>query len=219
MTKPRLFAPALVLAAMVASPAAAQIYWRAPDLSGLPLTSYEPGMGVALPGATPAEQRAAISWNVRSGLNLAALQCAFEPTLRTEANYNAIISDHSAELAAAFNTLSGYFKRTSKTPKAGQSALDTFGTRTYSGFSAVRAQLTFCNMAGKIGRHALFTPKGQFSAFAMEHLREFRNSLVPAGDQQFRFPRPWFRVPLPNFDERCWRGNRYNRACGGVIIG
>ena len=219
MTKSSLFAPAMALAIMAASPASAQIYWRAPDLSGLPLASYEPGMGVPLPGATPAEQRAAISWNVRSGLNLAALQCAFEPTLRTEANYNAIISDHSAELAAAFNTLTAYFKRTSKTPKAGQNALDSFGTRTYSGFSAVRAQLTFCNMAGKLGRNALFTPKGQFSVFAMEHLREFRNSLIPAGDQQFRFPRPWFRVPLPNFDERCWRGNRYNRACGGVIIG
>ena len=219
MMKSRLFAFAAALATLTASPVGAQIYWRAPDLSGPPLTSYEPGMGVPLPGATPAEQRAAISWNVRSGLNLAALQCAFEPTLRTEANYNAVISDHSAELAAAFNTLTAYFKRTSKTPKAGQIALDTFGTRTYSGFSAVRAQLTFCNMAGRVGRVALFTPKGQFGTFAMEHLREFRNSLIPAGDQQFRFSRPWFPVSLPNFDERCWRGNRYNTACGAVILG
>lgn len=219
MTNNRPFAAALALSLWTITPASAQIYWRAPDLAGLPLTGYEPGMGVPLPGATPAEQSAAISWNVRSGLNLAALQCAFEPTLRTEANYNAIISDHSAELAAAFNTLTAYFKRTSKTPKAGQTALDVFGTRTYSGFSAVRAQLTFCNMAGKLGRKALFTPKGQFGSFATEYLREFRNSLIPAGDQQFRFPRPYFRVPLPNFDERCWRGDRYNRACGGVIIG
>ena len=74
-------------------------------------------------------------------------------------------------------------------------------------------------MAGRVGRVALFTPKGLFGTFAMEHLREFRNSLIPAGDQQFRFPRPWFPVRLPNFDGRCWNGNRYNTPCGAVILG
>jgi hypothetical protein len=197
-------------------PAQAQLFWKSPDFSGLPLAGYEPGMGVPLPGATPAEQRAAIIWNMRSGLNVAALQCGFEPTLRSLENYNALLGDHSAELNAAFSALSGYFKRTNKTVKGGQNALDTFGTRTYSGYSTVRAQLGFCQTAGRLGRIALFTPKGQFATFATEHLRELRNALIAQGEQQFRAVRPSFRIFLPRLDERCWKKKDYIRTCGGI---
>jgi hypothetical protein len=198
-------------------PAQAQLFWKSPDFSGLPLAGYEPGMGVPLPGATTAEQRAAIIWNMRSGLNVAALQCGFEPTLRTLENYNALLGNHNAELASAFSALEGYFKRTSKTVKAGQNALDTFGTRTYSGYSTVRAQLGFCQMAGKVGRIALFTPKGQFATFANEHLREMRNALIAQGEQQFRGVRLNTRFYLPRLDERCWKNRDYIRACGAVV--
>jgi hypothetical protein len=203
------------LAAFSAAPAQAQVFWLPPNFSGPPLNGYEQGIGVPLPGATPAEQKAAIVWNVRSALNVAALQCGFDPTLRAVPNYNAILNDHSVELASAFRTLDAYFKRTSRTKQAAQKALDTYGTKTYSGFSTVRAQFGFCTAAARVGRIALFTPKGRFVTMAEEHLRALRNSLQAQGEQQFRFPPPPPRLArIPNLDDRCWKKNRYDTRCG-----
>lgn len=198
---------------LLPSPAKAQLFWLAPDFKGPPLNGYEAGMGVPLPGATPAEQRAAIAWNMRSGLNVAALQCT-EPTLRILENYNAILSDHNAELAEVFKTLSGYFKRTNKVARVGERALDSFGTKTYSGFSAVAAIRGFCTASAQIGRAAVFTPKGKFTEFAQNNLRTLRNSLIFKGEQQFRVISPTLTFRYPNLDERCWKKNVYNRACG-----
>lgn len=199
----------------IAAPAPAQVFWLPPDFSGPVLASYEDGMGFPLPGATAVEQKAAIIWNMRSGLNVAALQCNFDPTLRTLENYNAVLSNHSTELNGAFKTLTTYFKRVNKTPQAGQKALDTFGTRTYSSFSTVGAQLGFCTAAARVSRIALFTPKGSFVTFSEEHLRELRNSLKTQGEQQFRRnPYAIQTVKLPNFDKRCWKGDKYQAKCG-----
>lgn len=201
-------------AAMVAAPVHAQFYWQPAETADVALQGYEPGIGPALPGATPVEQRAAIVWNVRSALNVAALQCGFEPTLRTLENYNAILNNHSAELTGSFNTLTAYFKRTNK-GKAGQKALDTYGTRTYAGFSTVQSQLEFCATAARVGRIALFTPRGSFHVMASEHLRGIRNSLKRTGEQQFRFGYPSRLALKPNFiDDRCWKRNRYVARCG-----
>lgn len=206
---------AALFALTLPATAEAQIFWRNPDVSGLPLNGYEAGIGVPLPGATMAEQKAAIVWNMRSGLNVAALQCAFEPTLRTLQNYNAILNDHSVELKAAFNTLTGYFKRTNKTAAAGQKALDSYGTKTYSSFSTVGAQLGFCQAASRVGRIALFTPKGRFITMSEEHLRELRNSLIAQGEQQFRWARPYRMASTPRFTEdKCWKKNKYIVSCG-----
>jgi hypothetical protein len=199
------------------APASAQLFWSPPDLSGPPLTGPEPGFGVAMPGASPAEQKAALVWNMRSGLNVAALQCGFEPLLRTEPHYNAMLYNHREELAAAFGTLTSYFKRTSKTPKAAQGAIDTYGTRTYSSFSAVSGQLTFCTEAGRIGRAALSVPRGSLSILAQEQLRSLYLGVKgKQGEQQFRAARLDFRRPLPSLEDRCWKGRNYNKGCGMV---
>ena len=206
---------ALVIAMMIATSSAhAQIFWLAPDFTGAPLTSYEPGMGVPLPGATAAEERAAVAWNMRSGLNVAALQCGNEPTLRIVENYNALLSDHSTELAAVFKTLTGYFKRVNKVPRVADRALDSFGGKTYSGFSAVSAIRGFCTAAGSIGRAAVFTPKGKFTDFAFDNLRTLRNSLVFKGEQQFRGVNAVIRTRTPKLAESCWKKNRYTGTCG-----
>ncbi len=206
---------ALLLSAafLIPSTASAQLFWLAPDFTGAPLVGYEPGMGVPLPGATPAEQKAAIAWNMRSGLNVAALQCT-EPTLRILENYNALLSDHNVELANVFKTLTGYFKRTNKVAKVGERALDSFGTKTYSGFSSVAAIRGFCTASAQISRAAVFTPKGQFADFAQNNLRTLRNSLIFKGEQQFRGISPSLRFRYPNLDARCWKKEVYNRACG-----
>ena len=204
------FLSALLLAG-AATPASAQIFWKPADYSGPAVTGMDETLGQPLPGATAEEQRAAIAWSVRSGLNVAALQCGFAPTLRTLENYNGMLRNHTAELASAFNTVSNYFKRVSKTPQLGQKALDTYGTKTYSGYSAVAAQLDFCQVAGRVGTGALFAPRGNFTAYALEKIRELRNGLVQKGEQQFHRPTP-INVATPQLADKCWKKKKY--SCG-----
>ncbi len=209
-----------VLAVAAAAPARAQFFFQSPDLRGQPVDGSEPGMvGQALPGATPEELKAALAWNLRAALNVAALQCQFAPQLLTLTNYNKLIKDHEAELATQYSTLGKYFVRVNKTPKAGQTELDKYGTRVYSSFSTVGAQLTFCQTASEIAHMAVFTPRGSFTTLAQERLRQLRNSLVLAGEQRF----PWgFNPPppvaLPRFEDACWRKQMWNvKACGPYV--
>lgn len=201
----RIAAPLLAIAALAAAPASAQIFLNPPKFATGAVNGTEPGIMLPLPGATPAEQRAGLLWSMRSGLNVAALQCQFEPTLLTLDNYNSILTDHREELAGAFDTLSKYFKRVSKTPKEGQTALDVYGTRTYSSFSSVAAQRTFCLTASSVGNTALWTPRGQLASVAENRMRELRGSLTYTREPLIANPWvPWGQVVLPNLDDACW---------------
>ena len=214
--------PLLTLAALVVGvatvPAQAQIYWQSPDFSGAPLAPGEPGVGVALPDATVAEERANWVWQMRTAMNLAALQCKFDKTLMSSDIYSGVLRNHQGELATAYETLRGYFKRTTKTPRAAQDALDRYGTKTYSGYSTVGSQLGFCDAASRIGQKAIFATRGSFTIFVVENLRELRNALILGGEQQFRFARPQLRLEYLSFDKRCWDRRGYKAQCG-VIYG
>lgn len=198
-----------------AIPASAQFFLKSKDLSGGPVVGDEPGIGQPMPGATPVELRAGLVWNMRAALNVAALQCQFAPTLVTVSNYNAILSDHRDELKGSFDTLTKYFLRVNKPAKAGQAALDSFGTRTYSGFATVAAQYNFCETANAIGTDAAFQPRGKFYEVAQRRMRELRNSLVPWGDQAKTYTiQP--RVSVPRIDPICWskKGEWVDKKCG-----
>jgi hypothetical protein len=199
----------------VAEPAAAQFFMKSRDFTGTPVLGDEPGIGQPLPGATAAERRAGLVWTMRAALNVAALQCQFEPTLLTVSNYNAILRDHKDELKTSFDTLTKYFLRTNKLPKAGQTALDQFGTRTYSSFATVTAQYNFCQTASTIGREAIFARRGSFAGVAESRMRELRNSLVPWGEQTFtRFN--GYAAWTPRLDPICWskKGEWVEKKCG-----
>ena len=216
-----LIATAAFAAATYAAPASAQFFFKSPDLSGPSVTGADPGMTVqALPGATAEEQRAALVWNLRAALNVAALQCQFEPTLLTLNNYNDLLDTHADELKRSYELLGKYFERTAKTKKEGQTALDQFGTRTYSSFNAVASQYNFCQAAGEIGRQALYAPRGSFGVVAQEQMRKLRNSLVPAGEQQF--PGGIYQRPLANMEPltrpKCWKKGEWVKRCGGYPL-
>ena len=164
----------------LAAPATAQLFLVPPTFPSGPIDGSDPLVGLPLPGATAAEYRAHLLWNLRSGLNVAALQCQFSPFLRTVANYNAILAHHNRELAAAYTALEGYFRRTAG--RGGPRQFDLYSTQTYNGFSTQNAQLGFCQTASRIGKEALTTPKGQFGQLAANRMREFRGSLIPAPD-------------------------------------
>lgn len=177
---------AAALAALImfglAMPAAApaQLFLVPPSYPSAPIDGSDPLVGLPLPGATPAEYRAHVLWNLRSGLNVAALQCQFSPFLRTVSNYNAILAHHNRELAAAYTALEGYFRRVNG--RTGPRQFDLYSTQTYNGFSTLDGQLGFCQTAARIGREALATPKGQFGQLAINRMREFRASLIAVSD-------------------------------------
>lgn len=212
-------AAALAVGLLGASPASAQFFLQSKDLVGQPVKGHEPGvLASPMPEATPEELRAGLVWTMRAALNVAALQCQFEPTLTPVRNYNSMLLDHKDELKRSFDTLTKYFDRTAKTKKAGQTALDQFGTRTYSSFATVSAQYGFCQTAQAIGRDANFTPRGLFGEFAETRMQELRNSLVPFGEQRLR----WYSnadrlvVSRPRLDTICWdkKGRWRTKKCG-----
>lgn len=216
MSVKRIMIAATVAALLAPAPASAQFFYQPPTLERGALRGDEPG--IALPGATAAETEAALVWNLRAALNVAALQCDFAPTLLTTRNYNAMLKDHDVELKKSFDTLGRYFTRINgKSKPKGQNAFDSYGTRVYSGYSTVSGQYTFCMTANSVGRDAIFANRGGLVEVSRARLRELRASLLPGGEQ--RFPgfvmRTWTMPLLPNPDKRCWKSNTYQAGkCG-----
>lgn len=203
----------LVAAPMIAQPAAAQFFWSPPDFSTPPLTDVEAATALGLPGATADEIRAGLVWNLRAALNVAALQCQFEPTLLSISNYNAMIAHHDAELDSAQSVLLGYFQRTAGKGKAGQTAADQYGTRIYSGYSTVQAQRGFCQAAALVGRQAIFANRGALNEVARTGLGSIKKSLVLAGEQFYGDPGRGYSLTLPSFDKKCWKKDKLRPNC------
>lgn len=175
-------AAAAALAVAMPAAAQAQLFFTTPQFERGPVEPGDPLIGEPIPGATPAEQRAALIWNLRSGLNVAALRCQFSPLLRSVPNYNAVIDHHSVELAQAYKALGDYFKRVHG-PREGQSRFDAWSTLTYNNYQTAQSELGFCQTAGDIARDALARRKGQFFDVARERMRELRGSLRPVADR------------------------------------
>jgi hypothetical protein len=209
---------AAAAAVTIPSGAGAQLYVTNPDFKPSGIEPADPLVGLPLPGATPAEYRAHLIWNLRAGLNVAALQCQFSPYLRTVDNYNGILAHHAEELASAYAALNSYFKRAQPDPRAGQKAFDDYTTITYNNFSTLQAQYGFCQTASNISKEALFQPKGQFGTFAQSRMRELRNSLVPAYERPLAYDPRAIKMPqLPELREECFdKKNRLRKKCGGT---
>lgn len=179
----RLFTIGAATMTLAVPSAHAQLFINPPDFSGAPVNGSEPGITQPLPGASAEDMRAALLWNLRASLNVAALQCQFSPTLGTVRNYNQLLRHQSRELTNAYARLESYFRRMhgAKGPRV----FDQFNTRTYNSFSTLYGQLGFCQTAANVGREALGTPKGELHQLASLRLREIRNSLAPASDRLF----------------------------------
>ena len=202
--------------AAAAQPASAQLFLNELDFRRGPIESNDPLVGIPLPGATSAEYRASLLWNLRSGLNVAALQCQFSAYLRAVPNYNALLAHHAGELATAYSALQGYFRRVHGAQ--GPRRFDDYSTQTYNNFSTLQAQMGFCQTATNITKEALSRPKGELHQIASSRMRELRNSLVPVVDRPrthdpFAIP----RFAAPNITDPCagLRGRRLRRCQSG----
>ncbi|WP_106639611.1 hypothetical protein [Allosphingosinicella vermicomposti] len=201
--------------------ASAQLFFKDPDFKPGAIAASDPLVGLPLPGASAAEYEAHMIWNMRAGLNVAALQCQFAPYLRAVDNYNDILAHHSKELMDAYNTVGKYFKRVHG-PKQGQKLFDDYSTITYNNFSTLHAQVGFCQVASGIAKEALTRPKGQFHVTAETRMRELRNSLVPLGGERMLQYNPWplvRQLVLPTFNEKCYdKKNRLKKKCRGQYV-
>lgn len=177
----RIAALALAAAALP-SAAPAQLFFTQPAFDVGPVEPGDPLIGIPLPDANPAEQRAALLWNLRVALNVAALQCQFSPYLRTVDNYNALIAHHAGELARAYSALGGYFRRVHGA-REGQRLFDVWSTTSYQNFSSLHGQLGFCQTAADVGKEALARRKGELLDIARGRMRELRSSLRPMNDR------------------------------------
>ncbi|HEY0627583.1 MAG TPA: hypothetical protein VGD10_12765 [Allosphingosinicella sp.] len=205
---------------LVPQAASAQLFLNDPNFQRGPIDPSDPLVGLPIPGATPAEYRAHLLWNMRAGLNVAALQCQFSPYLRTVDNYNGILAHHSKELADAYTTMNNYFKRVNGA-KAGQKAFDDYTTITYNNFSTLQAQYGFCQTAAAIAKEALSQPKGELFTLAQQRMRELRNSLTPAYDSIGTYNPQTIRQPVfPSLDPKCWdKKNRLKKQCATQPFG
>ena len=75
------------------SPASAYLFWSQPKFAGTPVQGDEPGLGLPMPKATPAELKAHMLWNLRAGLNVAARQKDFDSY--TTKTYNGFSTMHA----------------------------------------------------------------------------------------------------------------------------
>lgn len=131
---------------------------------------------VVLRNPTPAETAANAVWNVRAGLNVAALQCQFSGYLKTVKNYNDFLKHHGDELVTAQQTMLGHFRRYDGARAT--SSFDQYTTRTYNSYSTLDAQYAFCDAAGRVGRLVLALPKGKLTGLALVLLPQVRQSLM-----------------------------------------
>lgn len=196
---------------LAAAPATAQLFLYDPVFPSGAIEATDPLVGIVLPNATAAESRAHLVWNLRSGLNVAALQCQFSPSLRAVENYNALLAHHSKELAAAYQSLEGYFRRVHG--RTGPRMFDEYSTQTYNNFSTLEAQIGFCQTAARIAREALARRKGELHQVATARMRELRGSLV-AAYETYAFTRMPIRLAPPTLVRSCANlPRRERRAC------
>ncbi|MBC2777434.1 hypothetical protein [Parasphingopyxis marina] len=197
----------------VAAPASAQILFYPPDLESAPVNGDEQGLFVPqMVGGTPEDIRANLIWNLRSSLNVAALNCQFWPSVMSVDNYNAILTHHADELNAAYEGLKSYFRRTAG--RQWQSTMDEYTTTMYQSYVRVGSQRTFCTTAAQAARDALAQPKGQLYLAAQNNMRAMRSSLISYSDATMPYHEPVPLPAIPRLDNACWRGDSYDtRRC------
>lgn len=195
---------------MLSAAASAQIFFYPPHHEGQPVIGSEPGLFIpAMIDGQPAEVRANLVWNLRSSLNVAALNCQFWPSIMAVNNYNAILSHHGDELRSAYQGLQSYFRRTAG--RQWQSRMDEYTTSMYQSYVRVGSQRSFCTAAAETAHDALARPKGQLHLTAQMRMRQMRNSLVSYSDATMPYHQA---VPMPlllSLDENCWRNGSFNR--------
>jgi len=134
-------------------------------------------------------------WNLRSGLNVAALNCTRPEHTGLVDNYRTFLKVHSRELAAANNALAAEYRN--KHGRSFREYQDAYMTRVYNYFALPPVLPDFCNVAMQLSGEVNQVPGGQ--------LREFAQNALPRMEQVFEnFFSAYekYRVDLAAWDAR-----------------
>lgn len=150
---------------------------RPPPAPPRPLTPPQPPAGASAGLAIPRKDvqgryvtpnlglgPAATMWHVRSALNVAALGCRGPQEATLIADYNRLLSDKRAVLAAAFARTEADARASEG--KAWRDAHDRQMTRVYNFFAQPPAKVGFCAVAVTVAAEAAATPAAAFETFA-----------------------------------------------------
>lgn len=99
-------------------------------------------------------------WSMRAALNVAALQCQFDPTLNVIDNYKHFLQDHSVLLKQVQTMMTNWKK----------GGFDHYTTELYNSFSSVNEQRPFCTMASQVGGEAVQMTDEDLPEMAMKNM-------------------------------------------------
>lgn len=103
-------------------------------------------------------------WNVRSGLNVAALNCRNASHLALADNYSEFLKKHRRQLTRTNSTLASQYR--AQHGRSYRDAQDAYMTRVYNYFALPPALPAFCDVAHQIGQEIVDVPAGQLHVFA-----------------------------------------------------
>ncbi len=103
-------------------------------------------------------------WNVRSGLNVAALNCRSSQHVALADNYRTFLNRHKRQLSRTNRTLASQYRK--EHGRSYRNAQDAYMTRVYNYFALPPALPAFCNVAHQISQEAAQVPAGQLHTFA-----------------------------------------------------
>lgn len=113
------------------------------------------------------------TWNLRSGLNVAALNCLRAEHVALVGNYRDLLKKHSRELSNTNSALqTEYRKRFGASYRNNQ---DAYMTRVYNYFALPPALPRFCDEALAVSNDLRAVPVGQLGAFSATALPRLEN--------------------------------------------
>jgi hypothetical protein len=128
------------------------------------------GKKVAVAVMSVEEKLAESVWKLRAALNVAALQCQFDPALKTIDNYNQVNKLHKAEIDSSRATLESFYHR--QFGRGGLNAFDKYNTKLWNSFSTVNYQRPFCQKTSEVGLEAVALPVGGLTVVANNRVPE-----------------------------------------------
>lgn len=102
-------------------------------------------------------------WNVRSGLNVAALNCRSNEHISLADNYRAFLQKHRRQLSRTNRDLASQYR--AEHGRRYRDAQDAYMTRVYNYFALPPALPAFCDVAHEIGQEIVNVPSGQLHIF------------------------------------------------------
>ena len=102
-------------------------------------------------------------WNVRSGLNVAALNCRNTEHLSLADNYRTFLNRHKRQLSRTNRDLASQYRK--EHGRNYRNAQDAYMTRVYNYFALPPALPAFCDVAHELSIEAAQVPAGQLHTF------------------------------------------------------